>query len=475
MNTQKKKGRVLVTVLILSVLAAIYFGTGFYFTRHFFPNTTISGRNVGGYSLQKLKDEVTDEIHSFVLNIKPREGQEEKIAGRSIQLEPRWDNALERILYSQEAFAWPVKIFRKYELTGDLLVDYDAGKLAASVDGLFCMDQNLQTEPENADIVFQPETDSFEIKPCVMGTKIDEEKMNEKVALAINALQETLPLEESGVYVTPGVYEDDERLKEAVEKMNGYAKAEITFQIGNKTQVLDVKTFKDWIKLNKKLKPVIDKKKIAEYVDSLAKKYNTCYSGKKLKTSYGVTVEIPESHYGWKVDCEKEQKQILAEIRAGKKVTRDLNYLMTANSHGKNDYGKSYVEINLTAQHLFLYKNGKLVLDTDFVSGNIAKNNGTPTGAYGITYTQRNATLRGDDYETPVSYWMPFAGNVGMHDASWRRKFGGNIYKYSGSHGCVNLPVSAAKKIFSTVDKNYPVLVYELPGSDKMKIKKAKK
>ena len=58
---------------------------------------------------------------------------------------------------------------------------------------------------------------------------------------------------------------------------------------------------------------------------------------------------------------------------------------MTANSHGKNDYGDSYVEINLTAQHMFLYKDGKLVIDSDFVSGNVSKNNATPTGAYGVT------------------------------------------------------------------------------------------
>lgn len=147
-------------------------------------------------------------------------------------------------------------------------------------------------------------------------------------------------------------------------------------------------------------------------------------------------------------------------------MERELNYSMTANSHGKNDYGDSYVEINLTAQHMFLYKDGKLVIDSDFVSGNVSKNNVTPTGAYGVTYTEKNATLRGENYETPVTYWMPFAGNVGMHDAYWRSKFGGSIYKYAGSHGCINLPPEVAKVVFENVKKNYPVLVYELPGTE---------
>ena len=83
-----------------------------------------------------------------------------------------------------------------------------------------------------------------------------------------------------------------------------------------------------------------------------------------------------------------------------------------------------------------------------------------------MTYTEKNATLRGENYETPVTYWMPFAGNVGMHDATWRSSFGGSIYKYSGSHGCINLPLDAAKVIFENVKKNYPVLVYELPGTE---------
>lgn len=205
---------------------------------------------------------------------------------------------------------------------------------------------------------------------------------------------------------------------------------------------------------------------VKAYVSDLAKKYNTCYSAKTLKTSYGKTVTIPESHYGWKIDTEKEIAQITSEIKAGKAVERELNYSMTANSHGKNDYGDSYVEINLTAQHMFLYKDGKLVIDSDFVSGNVSKNNATPTGAYGVTYTEKNATLRGENYETPVTYWMPFAGNVGMHDAYWRSKFGGSIYKYAGSHGCINLPPEVAKVVFENVKKNYPVLVYELPGTE---------
>ena len=55
------------------------------------------------------------------------------------------------------------------------------------------------------------------------------------------------------------------------------------------------------------------------------------------------------------------------------------------------------------------------------------------------------------EYETPVKYWMPFNGGVGLHDASWRGSFGGNIYQNSGSHGCINLPPKTVKRLYDLV------------------------
>ena len=71
-----------------------------------------------------------------------------------------------------------------------------------------------------------------------------------------------------------------------------------------------------------------------------------------------------------------------------------------------------------------------------------------------------NVTLKGADYESPVTYWMPFNGGIGLHDATWRSRFGGSIYYYSGSHGCVNLPYSAAADIYSIVEAGMPVVCY---------------
>ena len=107
----------------------------------------------------------------------------------------------------------------------------------------------------------------------------------------------------------------------------------------------------------------------------------------------------------------------------------------------------------------------KKVLESDFVSGNVSKNYTTPPGIFSLTYKQKDAVLKGQDYAAPVSYWMPFNRNIGFHDAKWRSKFGGDIYKTGGSHGCINMPPSNAKILFENINTGFPVICYNMEGT----------
>ena len=73
---------------------------------------------------------------------------------------------------------------------------------------------------------------------------------------------------------------------------------------------------------------------------------------------------------------------------------------------------------------------------------------------------QRNRTLRGPGYASFVYYWMAVNGNIGLHDATWRRRFGGDEYKYNGSHGCVNMPKSKAGELYNMVEVGTPVVMF---------------
>ena len=126
------------------------------------------------------------------------------------------------------------------------------------------------------------------------------------------------------------------------------------------------------------------------------------------------------------------------------------------------------MEIDLTAQHLWYYKDGMLLMDSDFVSGTYYDySRQTPGGTYTLKAKQRNQVLRpapnedgSYDYESPVSYWLPFNGGIGLHDANWRWNFGGNIYLYGGSHGCINLPVSFAGNFYENIEVGCPIVCF---------------
>lgn len=112
-----------------------------------------------------------------------------------------------------------------------------------------------------------------------------------------------------------------------------------------------------------------------------------------------------------------------------------------------------------------MVKDGTVVWDAPCVTGNVSKDYTTPAGIYSLTYKEKDRILRGKkldngkyEYESHVDYWMPFNGGIGLHDASWRSKFGGTIYQTSGSHGCVNLPPASAATLYDLLYKGIPVI-----------------
>lgn len=453
---------------IIGTFAVLYFGFAIFFMSHFSFGTSINGIKVATQSTESVKYKIRKGAENYVLSIVPRTGSKEEIVAEDIALSiESTDEVIEALLKKQNGFAWPMYLFQPQSFETETMISFDEAKLASKVASLNCMKESLQKEPEDAKLSEYDEQKGFTIISAVPGTKVDKDAFLKQIKEAIQSLDDTLDMDEKECYVKPKVSDDDKNLKNSVETLNKALETVITFEVGDATTTLDKTTFASWLKLDENANATVEEEPLSEFVSSqLAKVYNTCYNEEQLATSYGVTITIPNSHYGWKVDQEAERNQIREEILAGKKVNRDLNYSWYAASHSGNDYGNSYVEVNLTAQHLFLYKDGVCILESDVVTGNPSTNHETPPGVFGITYCERNATLRGPGYATPVSYWMPFNGDIGLHDGTWNPIFGAARYMRNGSHGCVNLPYATAKTIFENVQAGFPVLVYELPGTE---------
>lgn len=150
-------------------------------------------------------------------------------------------------------------------------------------------------------------------------------------------------------------------------------------------------------------------------------------------------------------------------------VPREMAYLPQAVMSGAKEVhvpemsvGNTYVEVDISAQHLYYYENLTLKFESDIVTGNISAKHNTPTGVYYLRARQTNQVLTGKNYASHVDYWMPIIGNsIGLHDATWRSRFGGQIYKTNGSHGCINMPHVKAAELFNMIQVGTPVVVHQ--------------
>ena len=466
-----------VVVLVGAVGGGLYWHESSKYKTCFLPGTIVDGMDVTGKTASEVEDAIMEQLKGYTLTINGREDLSESITGESVGLYAEFDDTLDKAIASQKPMDWGKYRFGKAvnEVNTDALLRYSDDMLNEAVEGLSCMDEENMREPEDAKISdYDSVTGSYSIIKEDEGTEFQEDKVKEAVATAIMSLAESVDLEEQGCYLAPSVTSEDEALKTACETMNKYVGAKITYKFGDKAETLNGNEIHNWLTVNG-TSVSVSESKAAEYVKNLASTCNTAYKPKTLKTSYGKTVTITTGNYGWKIDQAKETAALVSLIKNGEQTSREPEYSQKAASHSGNDYGNTYVEINLTAQHLYFYANGKLLVESDFVSGNAAKGWSTPAGAYSITYKQRNATLKGQGYATPVSYWMPFNGGIGLHDANWRKTFGGTIYKNGGSHGCVNLPPAVAKTIYENISAGDPVLCYHLDGTESSKTSGTKK
>ena len=302
--------------------------------------------------------------------------------------------------------------------------------------------------------------DGYQIHPEVCGTQVDAQMLEEQIRSAVSNQRSFLNLEESGCYAPPAVTADSPEIAELSQKLDRWLGAQVTYVFGPESEQVDSKALAGFVTLDG-LEASLNPEAVAAWVEELAGKRDTYGQERKFKSTLRGIITVKGGNFGWQIDQETESLALLEHVEAGAVLEKEPAYLHTGNAWSSNyDIGDTYVEVDMGAQRMWVYKDGKAVVDTDVVTGDMRRNRGTPAVVASIQYKARNAVLRGPGYATPVKYWMPFYGGCGIHDASWRRKFGGEIYQTDGSHGCVNTPPEAAKTVFETVDAGTPVILY---------------
>jgi hypothetical protein len=456
---KKRKKIVLGIIISIATLIIIYFGIAIYFMNHFYFGSEINSINVSGKTVEDVNELMASEIQKYQLNIKERGGINEQIIGKEIGLKYDANGIFKELKDKQNPYKWISAVFNTKDSKMIAGIIYDKNLLKEQVDNLSCFDSSKLIEPKNASYKY---TDNgYVIVDEVIGNKGNKDILYNYAIDVVSTGETTIDLESINYYVRPQYTSKSPKVVATSNMLNKYVSSNITYTFGAYKEILDGSTINKWFTVDDNSEVSFNEKQVEIYMDVLAIEYNTVAKTRNFVTSSGKAINIDGGTYGWSINKVKEIQDLISIIMEGKSITKEPAYYQTAASHGKDDIGNTYVEIDLSGQHLWFYKNGLLITQGDVVTGNYGSDKTrTPVGIYKINYKERNATLVGEDYAAPVNYWMPFIGGMGIHDASWRDKFGGELYKTGGSHGCVNSPYDVAKTVFDNIEPGTPVVCY---------------
>lgn len=448
----------IITAIIGTVIVSMYVGASVFFMDSFYFGTTLSDLKIGGKTVEAVKVAIEEKGKNYELNLYGRDGEKQTLKGELFELVYEIKEDVEQLKKGQKAFGWPLALFSSKALNISETATYNEAKLEEVIKGLSYFEEESIIEPENATLSFNGT--SYDIIPEKEGNKLNFERVKEVVKQAIEKSDRVVNLEESGCYETAKFTEESPEIIKAQEAFNEYLQADITYLFGMQEEKVDAELISSWLEFTSQGEALLNEDKVRGYIRELDKKYSTLGATRQFKTSDGTIATVSGGDYGWQISISKETEALLTAIKEGQTIYREPISTSVSQSYNSNDIGDTYVEISLTKQYLWFYKDGKLLTQGGIVTGDQRRNYSTPQGTYKLDYKQRNATLRGPGYVTPVNYWMPFNKNIGLHDATWRNSFGGNIYIANGSHGCVNAPYDMAQIIFNNIESGMPIVCY---------------
>jgi len=466
-NGNKKRKNLLIVFIVIILLLLVgsfifYFSKVNYYKNNYFANTTINGIQCSEKASNIINAQLLDTHHAFVLSVKGCNDQEVgNISGNEIGVKAVLSTTPANLLEQQKALQWIFENRKNHDYQIEVGFSYDETLLNTFFEQWELFDQDHMIASTDAYIGdYSLEEKAYVIVPDEFGTELDVEKAKAEIRTALENGESEVSI--SDCYVPAKVRADDKVLVAHLKKINDFIQAKIDYDWNGVAFTLDSDQIHEWITIGKG-SITLDKEKITDFVTQCAEQYDTYGKDRSFKTIHGTELVLPSGAYGWKTDIEKETDELYELIMSGEKTSREPLFQEKGWVKGQEDIGNTFVEIDLTNQHLYVWKDGVVDFESDLVSGCKAARNSTPPGVFGVTYKARNATLKGPTWNSFVRYWMPFNKSIGMHDASWRKEFGGDIYLKSGSHGCVNLPRDAAEKMYNCVSKGFPVVCYYLP------------
>ena len=456
---KKKKLFLILSFTFFSILLMTIISSSLYFQSHFYKGTVINEIDLSYKTVEEAALELSSKVESYALEIEERGDKKETIKASDIGLRLISDDIILKLKEEQNAQYWLSSFITPRETNLEIDITFDERLLNDKMSTLTCLQSENVIEPKSAYLEYV-DGSGYHIVSEIPGSKIKEDLFYASLVEAILSGKSTINLEAMDGYEKPLYVSTSQKIVDAQSVLNKYVMTSITYEYNGGSEVVDGSLISTWLTTDENFDITLDTEKVTSFVAELAIHYNTRGTKRNFATSLGTTATVKGGDYGWRVNQTTEVDLLIAKIREGQVENRRPEFSQKALSTGKNDIGNTYLEINLTAQHAWYYKNGKLIAEGDIVTGDVAKGTTTPSGTYSLKYKEKDAVLVGEDYSSDVSFWMPFNGDVGFHDAPWRTTFGKDIYLKNGSHGCVNAPYAFAQAVFANISPGTPVVCY---------------
>ena len=460
-KVKKKKHIVRWILVAVADLILIFYCIMTYLSyKYFAPGTRINGKDYSLKSYDEVVEDVNSKYDGYVLRIRYRNG-DEVLTKDEAGLIATAEKDIKKIKKKQNPFLWFTYLWSD-DNTVEFEFDCDKDVLMSSLEKSDFLDPDKMVNPEEPSLVFNDQTGHVEVVDGNPGTLLDKFSVFFLCYNAVKEMNSYLDIKNSDCYIKPKFSEESPRIVNTVRRINHYLDAKVTYLYGSVKINISAENIYNILEISDDYSVYLSKQKVRSFLEKLSKDYDTFGKTRIFKTHNGKFFKAVSEEYGYQIDVDKETDLLYMSIANGETVEREPEFIHKGYSYDKpqDDLGGNFVEVDLTNQMVYLHVDGDLVFESDCVTGCIREGHKTPSGIFDVDGLYHKVVLKGPDYESPVSYWMPFTSDIGFHDATWRGTFGGDIYINNGSHGCVNMPLGNAETMFYLIDPGFPVIMY---------------
>ena len=430
------------------------------------PNTWVNGMNVSGMTAEEARAQYEAESRGWKLTVHEMDGAEETIPYKDFGFRLTMGTSFVKLIADQNYYKWPLANLKKTIIRTKQGFTFDKGKLKKCVHSLNAVSGEGIEDPVDAHI---EKTDKgYVFKKEVDGNRLNEDKVQKLAQEAVSDRPSEINLVKSKCYKKARVRSDNKTLLSRFKKLDAVQNTVLTIYLENgAVETLDKSTFLNWMNWNDEgNKVLINAGAVMKYTNSLGDRYDTLRTVRNFTNHDGEVIQVggnPVDSYGFLMDRDATAERIRTALENAETKNMEcvwFDYGLTRDTEN-GDIGYTYIEVSLDEQHMWYYQDGELKIDTPVVTGLDTEERRTPTGVYAVLDKLRDHTMSGSYGTAFCRYTLAYnIDGICIHDASWRGSFGGDIWRYNGSHGCVNTPSDVMAQLYEMVDLNTPIVIY---------------